>query len=336
LWAIVICILVGLSITIYSWRSHMGPFPRRTVALEKLTIAVNQIPVSTPVWVALDRGYFKDEGLDVTLQNFFAGKDALESMLGGKSDIATCAETPIMQAIMAGRKLSIMATIATSEAMTAVVVRKDKGISSPSDLEGKRIGVTPYTTGDYLLATFLLFHGIPKNSTKIVPLRADQMKEALESGRVDAVSTWEPHIAEIKRALGAAAQVYYPTGFYRMTWNLVSQPYFVRNRPEIVRKVLRALVKAEAFLGREPEQAMLIAATRLGMDKADLSAVWKSYYFQVALDQSLLFNLENQARWAIADKLVSDKTLPNFMESIYVEGLKSVRPDTVTVIGVTP
>lgn len=333
---IAICIVLGLSITFYFWHNHGGFVARRIAAPEKLTIAINSIPVSAPVWVAQDKGFFKDEGLDVTLQNFFSGKDALEFTLSGKSDIATCAETPIMQAVMAGRKLSIIATIATSERMTAVVVRKDKGITKPADLQGKKIGVMPYTTGDYLLATFLLFHGVPKSSVKIVTLNVDQMKEAMKDGRVDAVSTWEPHITDIRKALGASVEVYYATGFYRMTWDLVTQPDFISKRPETVKRILRALVKAEDFIGRHPEQAILIASTHLGMDKAELREVWESYYFQVSLDQSLLLALENQASWAMANKLVSNTIMPDFMESIHVDALRSVRPDTVTIIGAKP
>jgi ABC-type nitrate/sulfonate/bicarbonate transport system substrate-binding protein len=332
-WAGASLIVVLLAVTAYQWHGYYGLFAGKGAPAEKLTIAVNAIPLSAPVWIALDRGYFKQEGLDVTLESFVSGKEALASALAGKADVATVAETPIMQTVMAGGKIRILATISDSEKITAIVARKDRGILRPQDMEGKIFGVTPGTNSQYLLNTFLLFHGIAANRTKMVPLRPDQMKDAMLSGRVDAVSIWEPLLSDIRNALGPKGEIYYATGFYRMTWNLVARPDFVAQRPKAITKMLRALIRAEHFIIEKPDQALLLVTDRVGLRKEELAPIWKDYYFRVSLDQSLLINLENQAHWAMANKLVPGTKVPNFLETIYADGLKSVRPDAVTVGG---
>ena len=94
--------------------------------------------------------------------------------------------------------------------------------------------------------------------------------------------------------------------------------------------MLRALISAEHFIVEKPAEAQRIVASHLHVDKEVVAASWKDFYFRIALEQSLLVNLENQARWAIRNKLVTETKVPNFMESLYPEGLKAVRPDSVT------
>ena len=333
IWTGAALIIVVLAATFYLWYGHYSPFAGKGTPADKLTIAVARIPMSAPVWVALDQGYFKQESLDVTIEAFASGKEALGSALAGKAHVATVAETPIMETVMRGGKILVLATISDSEKITAIMARKDRGILTHQDMEGKTFGVTPGTNGQYLLNTFLLFHGIAVDRTKTVPLRPDQMKDALLSGRVDAVSTWEPCLSGIRNALGPKGETYYATGFYRMTWNLAANPDFVAQRPQTIAKMLRALIRAEHFIIEKPDQARLLATERVGLREEELTPIWKDYYFRVSLDQSLLINLENQAHWAIANKLVPGTKVPNFLENIYTDGLKSVRPDAVTVGG---
>jgi NitT/TauT family transport system substrate-binding protein len=94
--------------------------------------------------------------------------------------------------------------------------------------------------------------------------------------------------------------------------------------------MLRAVISAERFIIEKPAEAQQIVASHLRVDKAVVAAAWNDFYFRIALDQSLLVNLENQARWAIRNKLVTGTEVPNFMGSLYPEALKAVRPDSVT------
>jgi NitT/TauT family transport system substrate-binding protein len=69
-----------------------------------------------------------------------------------------------------------------------------------------------------------------------------------------------------------------------------------------------------------------------GTDMTSLTDIWNDFQFNISLNQSLLINLEDQARWAIKAGLTDCRVLPNFFEAINIEGLNAVKPDAVRVI----
>ena len=140
---------------------------------EKVTIAYSTSFSAVLVHIAFTKGYFGEEGLDATPQPHASGKEALQSVLEGKADLATVADTPIMFAIMNGKKITTLAVIQTTNKNEAIVARRDQGIAQPSDLQGKKIGVTLGTTGDFFADSFLLAHGIDRKQVKIIDLKPD-------------------------------------------------------------------------------------------------------------------------------------------------------------------
>ena len=280
----------------------------------------------------LTNGYFRKEGLEVTCRLFPSGKAALEEALGGKGDLATVADIPIMFAVMEGARISVVATLAEALRETALIVRKDRGILSEGDLKGKRIGITPRTVSEYFLDVFLIFNRIPKGQVKVTALPAERISGALERGEIDAAVTWNPHISRLREKLGDDGEVYYGRGLYRLLWNLVGLENTIAGNPETAKKILRALRRGVAFIQEKPAESRKIVAGFLGMSEAQVGLVWSHYAFQVVLPSLLLMNLEAQARWAIRNKLTRKGTVPNFLNHIYVEGLKAVDPEAVTVI----
>src|SRR3990172_690307 len=137
---------------------------------EKITIAYSPVPHTSLVHIAFTKGFFTAEGLEVTPQPHEFGKLALRSLLEGKAEFAIPADTPIMFAIMEGKKLYTIAVIATSNKSTAIVARKDRGIAGPTDLKGKKIGVPLGTTAEFFMDSFLATCGIDKKDVKIIHL----------------------------------------------------------------------------------------------------------------------------------------------------------------------
>jgi ABC-type nitrate/sulfonate/bicarbonate transport system substrate-binding protein len=299
---------------------------------EPITIAAATIPNFSLVHLAQAKGYFAEEGLAVTLQLHRFGKPALESLLAGKADLATCAETPLVLAELRGEPLSVLASLATSTRNNAVVARKDAGISRPSDLAGKRIGVTLGTSGDFFLDTFLLRHGLDRKLVRFLDLKPEEMGAALERSEVDAVATWNPTAARLLRLMGGRAAAFYAEDIYTETAVLVSRREFARQRPEPARRVLRALIRAEAFFRDRPDEARKAMATALGDDDGTLDASLRQFDFRVRLDQGLLVLLEEEARWAKRIGRGSNRDSPNFLETLDPVPLQAVKPDAVGLI----
>jgi NitT/TauT family transport system substrate-binding protein len=268
----------------------------------------------------------------VACRLFPSGKAALDAVLGGKGDLATVADIPIMFAVMEGTRISVVATISEALRESALIGRKDRGILSTRDLKGKRIGVTPKTISEYFLDVFLIFNRIPRDQIKVIPLLPDQIPGALLRGEIDAAVTWDPHIARLQDQLGANGYVDYGRNLYHMVWNLAGPEDFVKGNPEAVKKILRAVIRGDAFIKKKPAEAQKIVAGFLGLTEAQVTKSWNEYAFQVTLHPLLLMNLENQARWAIRKKSVPQKAVPNFLTHFYFEGLKAVDPEAVTIV----
>lgn len=301
--------------------------------VEKITIAEAGQPIGGLLYVAYVKGFLKNEELDVTLQKYTSGKSALnDGVLKSNADLGTTAETPIAHACLVREKLLIIATIGTSTKNLAIVARKDKGISIPSDLKGKKIGVTKGTNGEFFLDTFLLFNKLTESDVKIVNLKPEETVNSLVNGDVDAFSAWNPHLLKAQEELGKNGTVLYDNSIYTWNWNIVGKKEFIKNNPETIRKVSRALAHAEKFISESPSESIRIVAEYLKIDKGLLEKQWGIYKFGLRLDQSLLLELEDQARWAIEKNLTSTKEMPNFYDYFYLYALDEIKPDAITMI----
>ena len=300
--------------------------------VKKIIIAEGQQPIAGLVYIAFTKGYFEDEGLDVTLQPQTSGKACLNAVIEGKADFGTVAETPIMLAGLREEKTSIIATIHHANENTVVVARKDKGISTPNDLKNKKMGVSVGTNGEFFMDSFLIVHGISRSEIEAVSLKPEEMFYALVNGEVDAVSTWNPHVINLQKELGDNGIIFYGEGIYTETYNLVTMQDFVNNNPETTKKVLRALINAVEFIKESPDESSNIIADYIGMDRAQLTELWDVFSFEVTLDQSLLVTLEDEARWAIKNKLTDKTEVPDYLDYIYLDALEEVKPEAIGII----
>ena len=329
-WFGVLLALLAIALSGYFWSSRQLQKPAGPP--EKVVIAGGNQPNAAPVYVALVKGYFAHEGVDATLRSYPSGRDALNSVLEGKADMAIAAETPIMFAGLRGGKVAVVATIAASDKNTMIIACKDRGISSPGDLKGKKIGVSLGTNGHFFLDIFLTSHRMPKEGVRVVDLKPGEVVDALVKGDVDAISTWNLYDYRARKELGDKAVMFYGEGIYSATFSVVAAQTLVNEKPEVVKKVLRALVRASNFMARNPEESIRITAEQTKTDKVAISDLWNEYNFAVTLDQSFLTTLEDQARWAIKNKLTQATQVPNYLNFIYLDGLKVVRPEGVKVI----
>lgn len=324
-------IIVALLIGFYLWRARTPAAPANQV-LENIRIANTDYAGTCAVLIARENGYFKKEGLNVSLQSYTTGKAALEAVLKGQADLGTSADLPIMFAGMRQQPVAVVATLFVADKDYGVVVRKDKGINSPSDLAGKRIGVALTTSAHFALDAFLNRQKLSASEVEMVDMKPEELANALVKGDIDAASTWEPFLGSMREQLKENGAIFSAEEVYDSIYNLSARRDYVTQRPETIKKLLRALIQGGQFCKENPEVASEFIAKSIKADLAKLRSLWSSYRFNLTLDQGFVLILEDEARWAIKNKLVEETTMPNYLNYLYLDGLTAVSPSSVTVI----
>jgi NitT/TauT family transport system substrate-binding protein len=125
---------------------------------------------------------------------------------------------------------------------------------------------------------------------------------------------------------------FFGEAFYTEIFCLVADREFAAKHPEAIKKVLRALIKAEMFAQQHPTEARTLAAEFTKTDKAIVDEIWDIFTLRVTLDQSLLVDFEDQTRWAIKNRLTVRRDMPNYLDAIYADGLHAVKPEAVRIV----
>lgn len=308
------------------------PAPKPAGPPEKITLAYSTAPNAILVHIALAKGFFTEEGLDVTPQPHAFGKLALKAVLDGKADIATVADTPFVFAVMNGAQITALATIQTSNKNQAIVARRDRGITKPADLKGKNIGVTLGTNADFFLDTLLLTHAMTRKQVSLIDMKPDEMAAALDQRSVDAVATFDPTVKQLDRQLGENGIVFFGESLYTEMFCVAGTQEYVQKKPEAIKKFLRALIKAETFSQQHAKEARGLVAAFINLDKTLLDQLWNDLNLKVTLDQALLVDFEDQTRWLLKNRLSSGTEMPNYLKHIHIESLKAVKPVAVSIV----
>lgn len=324
----VLAALVVGTLLYLAWRS---PAPS-TAAMTRVTVAVPMQINSALMQVASDQGLFRDAGVDVVSQPFELGKDALQSLIDGKSDLAVVADTPFVFALLKGADIAMLAGISQSRRALAIVAHKDRGINEISDLSDKSIGVALGTNLPYFLDATLQAHGVPSDKVNLVDLRTHALTKVFEEGRVDAAVVFQPYLARLQAKMGKRIQVFYGEDIYAFRFILVGKPAYIDSHPQEVNKVLRALVAANQTIQANPAQARRSLGHALKIDDATMAQMFNPQDYRVSLDQAMLLALDDQSRWAMQKGLVETRPMPNYLDFMKYQNLESVLPTAVTMV----
>jgi NitT/TauT family transport system substrate-binding protein len=170
-------------------------------AQEKVKVGVLKLTSSAVLFVGVEKGFFKEFGIDPELVFFQAAAPIATALATGQIDVgATGLTAALYNIVLGGEKLWIVADKGREwpgYPLTAVVVQKelwDGGLRNVADLKGKRIAVTQLgSTFHYQLGNMLEKHGLTLNDVKVLPLQAmPAALEALKGKQVDAIILAQP------------------------------------------------------------------------------------------------------------------------------------------------
>lgn len=298
-------------------------------------ISFGSVPnvLATLVIVARDQGFFAQEGLVIAFRDYPSGKRAfVDGFLTGEIDVLTSSGVPIVINSFERQDYSIVATVGQSDDVARIIARRDRGIRQPEDLRGKKVATQFGSAVHFFLDLFLADNGLSIDDIELVDMEAEKLPGALASGEIDAFCMREPFVEQAEELLGANAVLFAESGLFLKTHNLVVRNSLIRDKPETVKRMLKALLKAEQFVESYPERAIAIVAADLGIEELAVASPLLKIMPRLSLDQSLLLELEDEARWAIQEDLAAGTDIPNYLDYVYIDALAEIKPDAVTII----
>jgi NitT/TauT family transport system substrate-binding protein len=212
-----------------------------------------------PLIIAQQRKYFADEGLEVEIAAFAGGSKALQSLMGGSSDVASGAYSNTLTMAAKGQKLKNFVVQVRYPALTiAVSKRVADRYKSPADLKGMKIGVSAPGSSTHMIVAHLLGKaGLTSNDVSIIGVGTSAAAVAsIQSGEIDAIINSDPVMTKLET--DNSIHVIAETRTRKGTEDLFGGPYpeaglyatadFMAKNPNTIQALTNAIVRAELWM----------------------------------------------------------------------------------------
>ena len=227
----------------------------------KLTIAVGgkNLLYYLPLTIAEGQGYFKQEGLDVTIADFAGGSRALQALVGGSADVVSGAFEHTINMQVKGQRLRAFALQGRAPQIVLGINPKTMpNFKSVADLKGKKLGVTAPGSSTNVLANFVLAKaGLKPGDVSIIGVGTGSgAVAAMRSGQIDAISNLDPVITLLARSgdlkivsdtrvVAEADRVF---GGPMPAACLYTQQTFLDKNPQTAQALANAIVRANKWI----------------------------------------------------------------------------------------
>jgi ABC-type nitrate/sulfonate/bicarbonate transport system substrate-binding protein len=233
-------------------------------------------PNYQPVYVGIDKGFFREVGVDVRLSGSFNSGPAVVQAAGtGQVDAGHSAITGLAGAVAAGIKVAGLADSQTEfqdAPLQQWFVRADSTIRTVADLRGKKIGTNALSGSFYYTALIALGKvGLTKTDVQFVTLPHERQGQALLSGQIDVAGIIDPYSVQLgkdksARRLFTGAEILGERQFSLVFFTRE----FINKDPQAVGNFLQGYRKTVEFMQNNPAEATKIMAARLDLKPTDV------------------------------------------------------------------
>ncbi len=263
--------------------------------------------------IAEQNGFFRKENLSTKYNYLQTGKITLDAVVRGDIQFGVIVEATV--AFAGFQNISGVRIIAVNQEKRddAIVARKDRGVKTPADLVGKRLGVTQGTNSQMYAYRLLEANHIAPRSVEIVNLTPPAIVAALNNGEIDAGSVWQPFRYYLNQQLGDKATNLENNGIYRGYALIAVKESWAREHPKAVENFIKALIDAEGYSHQHQKETIQALAKEIDLTPELLGKIWDEYSLSVSMPQTLADTIAQEGRWIIGnvDGFVG-KQLPNY------------------------
>jgi NitT/TauT family transport system substrate-binding protein len=257
IWFIVFTVLVLIVVTV---GLLLGKGKKEDSTLTPVTFNLTYIPniQFAPIYVAIEQGFFADEGLDVSL--FYGNEADLVALVGsGNQSFMIASGEQILLSRAQGVPVVYVAEW-YQDYPVGVVSLVEKGILEPGDLKGKTIGI-PGLYGASYIGFEALRHSAQLNDTdyQLNSIGFAQV-ESLVAGQADAAVVYVANEPTILRSKGYEVNLIKVSDYLELIGNgLVTNEMMIKSNPRMVQSMVNALIKGIEFTYANPEEAYEIS-----------------------------------------------------------------------------
>jgi ABC-type nitrate/sulfonate/bicarbonate transport system substrate-binding protein len=295
----------------------------------KLTLFGQPSVNNDSIWMAITKGFYAQEGLDVTYRLFPSGTTAFQAFQGGQGDIIMTGDLPSVQYF--SRAKGDYRTIAAVE-------RDSKGyvgvagndIKAAQDLVGKTVGTRVGSTGSWFVSEYLIKNHVDPATVTVKNLDTQVLPTALCGGDIAAFFIWQP--------VGSRALEICPDKAHYLTDATgYIQGYLVAGaRPDwlatpqgkdAATRWLRATMKGRDVAAKDFGAVAAYAAANLGLSEKATKDQWDTNIRPLALDKIYYSDFCSLSDWGRGANALDSKI--DFSQLTWGDGLKAIDPKLV-------
>lgn len=229
---------------VLGFAAAVSAHPARQLASVKYATSFGNFGRDAFVYVAIEKGYFRDAGLDVQVVPG-AGTDNARLLAAGTVDyMANDVSGSSYQKANAGFPIRVVA-VTSQQSQSAIAVLADSGITKPKDLEGHSVADTPGSIGRILFPYYAKKAGFDASKVTLVPTTPQALPALLASGKVDAAGQFTVGLPLLQKAAGKKVRMlkyslYLPGLLGNALWTTDAK---IASDPDQVKAFTQALLK---------------------------------------------------------------------------------------------
>lgn len=281
--------------------------------------------------VALNKGFFKNHGIDAEIVNFGTPAEGVNALFIKQVDVAYGADFPLLNAVSKG-EYSIIASagLATDQAAAAWKLYVRDEIQSAADLKGKNLSFLRGTFLPYLWDEYLKEQGIALSDVKLTGQGAfDEAFIALKQGDIDA--TWVIGSA-LEDKLNALEGVHQLTDMsktpVRLGTGIVAGNELLEAKPDVIGGFLAAVAEASAYAQEHPDEVADLMYEEVKQPRENTLKDLPVNPWEVGFTQAAYDSLAGQKKYMVETGIIAQDF--DLDSKLNLEPLKRALPDAVT------
>lgn len=242
---------------------------------QKVVFALNWFPVGdhAAYWVALEKGYYRQRGLDVDMQNSKGSGDSIAKVDTGRADVGLADSAVVIASAARGTRIKVVGMVFDKSPLN-IWSRKEAPITKPKDLEGKSVAAPPGDGQRQMFPAFARLHGIDQSKVTWVNVEPAAKVPALAEKRVDAVADYTTGLPFYEKAIGKGNAVMLPWadhGFDMYSMSIIASEKTMKERGPVLKAFLEASYLGWRDVMSDPKSALEIFKKRV--PEIDLSII---------------------------------------------------------------